>query len=165
MLAEVYRMAFPVLADGREFSTTLPLFVRVRTQDTDAQTGKTREEDSFYFLSRWGFIILMRESVLKSAYFPDTSDAQQEHYPDVFHDSWVHLHNKLSRPSYTDRKHQQDKVILEKEWHSAGNWIVPPDPRPKTRAVPTRSFADIDCLRDWLAGCDEVIAAQRRRRS
>ena len=163
MLREIYRQVFPILDDGMAFSSELPLYVWFRRKVQDVGGTETKIEEGFHFLSRWGFVVVVKERVVRSAYFQRTrlGGAEKGDYANVFREAWEGIRDKFNRKRYFDSKYQRHVEYVEKKMVSPGNWILPPDPRPDPRSAVGRPQRERSGRRNWLDGLDEVLARRK----
>ena len=123
---ELWPTLGPILDGGIRFSVGLPVFLRYE-QDLQVQ-GRVLERHvvGFYFLASEGFIAVVHDGSLRTAYFrKDWPHADRQ---SVFEEAWNYLrliwkrHEREGRVLMTDVKHGQNRVYNELQAISLANW-------------------------------------------
>jgi len=127
---ELWPALGPTLDGGIRYSVELPVFLRYE-QDREAQ-GRVLERRviGFYFLAREGFIAVVHDGRLRTAYFrKDWPHADRQ---SVFDEAWNYLrlqwkrHEREGSLRAIDAKHGQSRTYTDLQAISLVNWTICP---------------------------------------
>ena len=122
VIEEAYSACVPVLDAGIRFSIGLPVYVEFKQERRPLGSAKPYTTGGFYFLSNQGFLVVVRDDVVRTAGYRGTGikgvNASKQ---DLFKEAWKYVRQR-SRGSYVDSKDGEDVRHTMVLMVSPDNW-------------------------------------------
>lgn len=124
--AELYQPSVDVLTQGIEYSTGFPVFVEFIQERRSGLDRPPNETQGFYFLGEPGFLVVVREDVVRTARF-EVGIKGNLSRAGLFREAWKHVLARVSRaPEYLDSKDQEYVRHVSVRRVSEENWAQCP---------------------------------------
>lgn len=124
ILAEAYREVIPVLDEGIAFSIQFPIYVAFQQERKRLRESESYRTDGYYFLTWDGYLIVVRDSVVRTAYFRCATIKPVGGRRELVYEAWKYLKN-LGNSWTTDvkggehYKHAGLKHVSPENWSNA----------------------------------------------
>lgn len=149
-LQELYQKVTPLLDAGITFSVSLPLYVHYKIEVQEVKDGVKYRREGYYFLSKYGFIIIVNRGVVITAYFRNKS--ANDSYFTLFKSAWKYIKIKCDAGEYLDTKGQKDIFYRGLEMVNRENWAHCPNPNEKDKPRASRRYG----FEKWLEETEEI---------
>ncbi len=126
VIGEAYARSLPVLDDGIRFSIDLPVYVEFEQERLRFGATAAYKTHGFYFLSNHGFLIVVREGIVRTAMYPLGGKGAKGKGANVskwtlFREAWKYVKDR-NRPNYVDPKDGENVRHLKFVKVSPDNW-------------------------------------------
>jgi hypothetical protein len=127
---EVEAAAYPpcveVLVKGIETSICRPVYVEFVQERRQHLEDAPQETCGFYFLADAGFLVVVRENLVRTARF-EVGIKRGVSRLGLFREAWKHLRTRITRAEYFDRKGQEYVRQIRVVPVSSENWTICPE--------------------------------------
>lgn len=160
-LEELYSAAVIALDEGIRFSTEFPVYVRIL--GSRQRTGfPAQSMESLNFLSDKGFVVIVRDGIVRTAYFVNESAKPNPSASFLFERGWYDIRVRALKDRYGDSKSGEEVEHRLRIFCTPENWVSCPSIRRSThppRALPSAYQRLFDQCRETTsssAGGDHV---------
>ena len=151
-IRELYDRMVPLVDDGIRFSSEVPVYVEFRAKWRRFD-GHEEVCNGFYFLSEFGFIVVARSGIVRTAYFP--SKHSNESYFTLFNEAWRAIRIRAAHKQYIDSKGGRKVEHLHVNRVNEKNWKKCPNPHKKPRRERCQVPPDAEA---WLNDVDQIFS-------
>jgi hypothetical protein len=124
-LEELYSAAVSVLDEGIRFSVEYPIYVRII--GSRRRTGSpVQSMDSLNFLSDKGFVVIVRDGIVRTAYFVNESAKPNPSASFLFERGWYDIRVRALKDRYGDSKSGEEVEHRRRIFYTPENWVSCP---------------------------------------
>jgi len=125
---EVYPQCVGVLAAGIDYSIRVPVYVEFVQERRKSITNPPYQTHGFYFLAKEGFLVVVRENIVRTAFFETGIRGQRDlSRVGLFLAAWHSVKDIIDRQTeYLDSKDQEYVKHISVTIVSAESWTQPP---------------------------------------
>lgn len=119
-LEEAYREVTEALADGIDFSVSFPIYVAFSQERVNARVKEPYISDGYYFLAWDGYLIIVRENIVRTAYF-NCATLKPVGRKELVNEALKYL-STLGYAWKIDSKGSERYIHTRLEYYSIENW-------------------------------------------